>query len=42
MSGVTHKVLAVKTLSHFEHGTAQTREVAATMDVLDQVLASGE
>ena len=41
MSGVTHRILGVRTLSREEHGTAQTREVVATMDVLDEVVQKG-
>jgi hypothetical protein len=42
ISGITHKVLGVKTLSRFEHSTAQTREVVATMEVIEDVISRGE
>lgn len=42
IAGGTHKVVGVKTLSRFEHGTAQTRECVAIVAVLDDVIARGE
>ena len=42
ISGVTHRILGVCTLSREEHTTAQTREVVATMDVLEEVVQKGK
>ena len=40
--GETHKVAGIKTLSWTEHTTAQTREISATMEVLENVLEKGK
>ena len=42
ITGHTHKVIGVKTLSRFEHCTAQTRECVATTEVVDDMIARGE
>ena len=42
ISGVTHHILGVCTLSREEHTTAQTREFVAAMDVLDEVVQKGK
>jgi hypothetical protein len=41
LSGSTHKIVGISTLSRTDHTVPQTREVACTKEVLPQVLARG-
>lgn len=41
LSGSTHKIIGISTISRVDHATAQTRELACTKVVLPQVIGRG-